>query len=469
MKRTRTALSVIGVLLGGILTGCGDSGGGKSDPIEQLSDAEAKAVAMASLAKVINQVVTAVDTVNDTVVTSRSMTVVAKTGVGNLPVGEPVRQVLLDRTARVLAGAKQRASSRAIAQHTDHDGSEVTAAEDGVVSADELAKYLVFKSRTGNAITYTVNPAVACDPDDTTCLSNLQRVTVVQTILTDDSGTIDARVDDRIVVTIGYASNELYLQFDLAEIRAIAETEGSTDFTDVSAFEGQLRLTLKILDETDGAEKVSIGFGIPRAIKIAGTQDGQNVSLDIAVSETVVALVADAGADTATVELGLSAVHLRYLDDLDLPNILHLGGLTGKFTFSADKLVATGVGIGGEAWHDDGANGTQDGKITMSNLDFTSDGASDLVTLDSALNVVVETLDPAASVATTAPASTALMWYEVTTTYEIYDVWEVTSGGPFAMTGTGARAGSLSVAAGSCFKENSVADVFPIEAATCPE
>jgi hypothetical protein len=464
MNRTRTSLAVLGILLGAILTGCGDSGGGGGDetppPTEGLTDEQAKAVAMESLASVINKVATAIDTVNDTVVTSRSMTVVAKTGVGNVPLSEPIKQVLVDRTRSAVTSARQRASARRVALHEGHD--------DGVVDADELAEYLVFKSRDGNAITYTLNPAVACDADDTTCLDRLERITLVQTIETDDSGTIDVRADDHNVVTIGYAANAIYLQIDLAELKTIAETEGETGFETVTAFEGQLRLTLTILNDTEGAEKVSIGFGNPKAIKVAGTDDGQNISLDVAASDTVLALIADAGADTAAIELGLGTVHLLY-SDAGIPNILHFGALTGVFTFSADKLVATGVGVGGEAYLDEGADGTKDDRVTMSNLDFTSDGTTELITFNSALDVKEESLDPAASLATTATAGTALESYEAwETPYDYYYVWKVAAGGPFAMNGSGTLDGSLSVTAGSCFRENPVSDVFPIVLAGCP-
>ncbi len=469
MLRARITFVAFGFIVGAILSGCGSSGGGNDggSPVTGLSDAEAKQVAMDSLAKIINTVATAVDSVDSTIMTARSTQVVAKTGVLNLPVADSMKQNILTQASKQLGAAKQRvaaARSRSAALHDGHG--PVTPKE--TVTANEIADYLVLQSRDGNVLTYTLNPATACDADDTTCLDNLARVTVVQTIAGADSGTLDIRVDNHIAFTIGYAASSIYLQIDLAELKAIAESEGTAEFSEVTAFEGQIRLTLAVQDATAGAEQISIGVGIPKAIKITGVQNKQNVGLDVAASDTVLELAADAGTDTATIKLGLGTLHLLYVDGA-APTVFHLGGLTGVFTFDADRLVATNVGVGGEIYSDAGADGTQDDRIQWTNLNFTVDGASNTLTLDSALDYNESHLAPASTLTATAPTGTGFVTYEIVPLSGIpYTVWNITAGGPLLVTGTGTLNSTLSVSAGMCFRENPVAGVFPVVTATCP-
>lgn len=436
------------------LTGCGDSGSS-----DKLSEEEARAAAMASLAKVLNTVATAVDSVNSTVVESAAMKVVADTGFVKVPVSSTLSNKVIARYRSLADQSTQRlkAARGRIALHGGAEGDT----HEGPVNQTELEEFLVFKGRDGNTITWGINADVACDAMDTSCQDATEAITLVQTVSSDTSGTLDVKINGSTLFTIGYAPDSIYVQIDLAELKNLAESNGTTTFDELTAFQGQLRLTLTVLDDTEGEEAVEVAFGIPQAIAIAGLDNGEGVSLDIAQSNKVLALAADAGTGTATIELGLGMVHLVYIDDVSQElSVAHIGALTGTLVINQTEMVATNIGVGDEIYDDKGSDGTKENRLQVSNFGFTVDIATANITLDATLDITAT--DETGSMRVQAPDGTVLHVDDAT------DITEVVSGGPVTFTGTGDMAGSLSATAGTCYLNDSAAVGFPITSVSCP-
>lgn len=476
-------MAAVLVSLGALaLSGCG---GSSSDDV---TGDTAKAAAVNALATTLNTAARAVNGATSGVDNANF-----KVTVGNrlmsVPVSEATKKKIvagLDENSKSFLNSNKQAARyyKSFASKNSSMAAVATESED-VVDTTELSKILVVSSTSGDTVTYTIDAAVVCEgeiePDLTECKTEAGKISVVQTV-NGSSGTLAIKYSDATVLTIGYTSNSVYFEADLAEWKKAAVASGEMVPTNITAFEGAFRVTITVENATVSQEKISIVLGITKAINIVDTTVGDVVDIKIDAAATAVSVAADNGADTATFMVGFGMIHAQGQEsDWDCSTlpcaetsysaITHFNALTGTFVVSDNTITATNVGIGGETYWDKNADGSKDERTLLSMLDFTVvSGTQNTLTFVKALNLSVSELGPDSSEATTAPAGTVLTYYDVpVATYPYYEeVTKVTAGGPYTVTGTGASAGTLTAAMGTCFKDSGT-DGFPLQATTCPE
>lgn len=369
----------------GTLTLVGCLGGGGDDKKTDVSVGEATAAATGSLATSINAAYNAINAVASD---STAVNVVLARGMVSVPASAKLKEQVLSR-ARSLAKSPlgSRMASRA--------GDIRAAAQTELVTDDTLAQFLGTATVDGNTVTYTLNADTICantddyytpENEETECREFMARISVVQTVVDSDTGTLTFKIDAAAPIVIGYDPSSIYLEVDLAQIKAAAVAMNPTATDDFSStFAGAIRLTLAINNATAGAESVAITLGVTTAIDIVGTGTDGDYSLQIAASDDLFEVSADAGAGTATVSVDVGEVHFEFPseDDITLaitPALFHLGGLTGSLTLgdAGSLLTGTNVGITEELYYDsDTGNGSvKEELVTLPAFDFEIHGGS---------------------------------------------------------------------------------------------
>jgi hypothetical protein len=471
MKQLHVLASAVLLPLTLILGGCGDSGGD-----DKLSDSEAKSAGISALAAAVNATAAAMES---SIADSDATNVTADTGLLKLRVDSATKKRIVARYQQVLGVAKKRAATLRARSPSLHTDSGIVAASE-VVDEEELDALLVLSNRDGDVLTYSLNADHWCEgeigADLAACIDDAKKISVVQTLDGDTSGTFAILINGHTLLVIGYASDSVYVEVDFAEIKLVLESTGDWDpDSEVTAFQGKIRLAVAVANVTAGQEKATVTLSVPAAINVGGVdaESGKDVSVTIAATSKLIEVMGDAGTDTASISLGVGVIDAKYPDEESLGDLMgtvvyhdveeHIGGLTGTITVTHDTLTATGLGVGDGIYSK--TDGVKDSELTMDELDLTVTGVDDTVSFDKALNLYE--MDEKGTLTETAPAGTKVKLYEVADVNgDYYTVSKVTAVGPYVMTGAGGRMGSLSVAVGQCFME--IDSPFPWQMTTCP-
>lgn len=235
-----------------------------------------------------------------------------------------------------------------------------TSLEHDVKEQLDVLMYTV-ESSDGTVTVYKPNAERLCagmapeeEGADEDCVSWIaDNVRVVQRVAAMDQGTLEIKIDDYTFLVIGYAPNSVYLELDLAQLRAIdgvlsQASGGEPGFSDGDTVEGVLRLTLTRTGEESG----SILFSIPQAVTI-DHEGADALHLLFAATDRAVELVVDGQARTGTLGLGFTRIELSttsvHLYETTMTQ-LALSGITGEFSFAggeSETMTATGVGLRG--------------------------------------------------------------------------------------------------------------------------
>lgn len=484
MLNLRKVMAVAASLGAMTLVGCLGGGGGGDDKKTDVTSGEATAAATASLANSINAAYNAINAVASD---SAAVNVVVGRGMVSIPAAPKLKEQIL---ARARAFTKSPLASRISGRVALQEGEVHSNTETEVVSADVLAQFLGTPVVDGNTLTYPLNADTLCaDADDpyttgneeTECRTFVARISIVQTVADDDTGTLAFVIDDAAPITIGYDTNAVYLEVDLAEIKAAAiaiDPDTAGDFG--TAFEGALRVTLTVENATAGAESVAITVGVTTPINLAGTSSDGDYSLSIAASSDLFEISADAGAGSATVSVDVGEVHFTFPDTTDIvttPGLLHLGGLTAALSLSNGGNILTGsnIGITSELYYDSNTSvlPAKELSMTLPAFGFVANGTTDTIEITTSAGLdfdmaddYVGTVDDG-TFAFTAPMGTQIMVMEDMDGMVTYMVMD----GSVTATGTGIYedGGPINATPTSnpCYDDN-VATYFPLQTVSCP-
>jgi len=497
-------------LCGGLLLlgACSDSGGGGGGG----GDAGANSEKVASARSVaINSISNTVDTSVDSISTVVNNSATAEALVGTSTAEVAVASVLgQDFSAQANAIVKSLGSGsnnriKPMMSHMPDVSGGDTIVSDAIM--ERLAGIMGEGTLEGDVIVYRPNVEELCGEPMTgsmdeynSCRDFLLHVSVEQRLISDTEGTLTFKFDTFGPFVVGYASNSVYFETVLADLRdALAaidaflltnEEMSAADKTDLHTFSGTLRLTMNRLDDQHG----SIVVSIPQAIDISGTTNGQFDSFKVAATNKVFAMEANGLTNQASISFGLGAVALvTAIEDMDNPSIMlpmlfDLAGLEGAFEFDitndGDVIVASNVGLGGSPMTID-VNGTEALNVSMDTMGFTVNGDQHSVTLDSDMDIALSILNVNALFADlfdspaqqidgydtslqgtlqlTAPASTVFLDHMGLAS----GITEITQGGPFTAIGSGHFMGNVTVNQSQCFSEPMVGD-FPVMVVDCP-
>lgn len=384
-------MAAVLVSLGALaLSGCGSS----SDDSSTTNVETAKAAAAASLAKALNAAANSISTVTDN---STATDVVVGKRV-KIPLNARTQAEVLNRFKKISASP----ALRAVTAGRSENGTAALATATATVTEDELKKYFGTATQVGNTITYTLNADAVCDDpymtvdEETECRETASHITLVQTVVDATTGTLTIKVKTAAPLVIGYAPASVYLEINLAEIKAAAIALDSTSVEEFPAtMVGAVRLTVTVSNATAGAESAAVKLGITTAINVAGSGADGTYNLQMAAADKLFEIAADVAAKTATVTVGVGLVHFEFPAYHDVllamrPSLFHLGGLTGTFVMdnTTQMLTGTNVGITGDGLHtDDDTSDEFDGSmVTLTPFNFTVNGETSLVTFTTALD-----------------------------------------------------------------------------------
>lgn len=468
-------ISVAALALAGCL-------GGSDDKKEESTPETPKAAATARLALAVNSAVSAISSVTES---STAVNILVADGMVAIPATPKLKEQILSRARSFTASPLGRRFSGRVALHAD----EVHAESEMGITDDYIADFLGVGVESGNTITYPLNAATFCadeynDPytpenEVTECYAEAALISVVQTVVDDNTGTLTIKIGDAAPIVIGYGANEVYLEVDFAEVKAAATAMGA-EIQFGTTVEGAVRLTLEVINSTAGSESVAITLGVTTAINLAGTDSDGAFSLQIDASDDLFQISADAGAGSATVSLDVGQIHFTFPETADVivtPGLFHLGGLTGSVTLSngGDTLTGTNIGITGEFYYDSNTSDppAKELTITLPAFGFVVDGPTSTIEITSSagfdLDLADDFVDPAddGTLAMTAPMGTEIMVMEDMYGMVTYMVMD----GSVNVTGTGTwnDGGPINATStsNSCFDDD-VMTLFPFQTADCP-
>ncbi len=315
---------------------------------------------------------------------------------------------------------------------SSHESSPTAAIEQQLL--DALNLFFNSGTRSGDTITYDPDEVTMCndavlglvpglvesidpsvDPDSidtsdaiTECIDLYEHVTMVLTILGEEQGTLDFKMYDFILITVGYSTDESYAQFDLAQFMSIIEAIGNDqdppeDPELPSVFQGVVRLTNTVLGEEHGKVRLSI----EQSINIVDDSEELDTSIEIAQTPKIFELEANGITNTASVEVALAAIELLFpIDDInddEQQAELSINGLTLKADLVNDgnELVATNIGLGNAPLLFNVVDLTsfiitddpEDLKLSLDNFGFTINGTDETITLTSFFDALLEIED----------------------------------------------------------------------------
>jgi len=470
-KKTAAVLVSLGALA---LAGCGSSSDSNSST--PVSVDTAKAAAAASLAKAINAAVKAVSTVvNDSTATN----VVLGKGVMNFPLSARVQADVLSQFKKISASPALRAVTTARAVN-GLAAAATTPTTD--VTDDEIKQYFGTPTQVGNTITWTINADAKCaDPfmtvtEKAQCRARIAHFTLVQTVEDADTGTLTIKVDTTALLVIGYDTSTVYLEINLAGIKAVGVLDGAASADLPATLVGAVRLTVTVKNATAGAESAAIKLGITTAINVASTLINGPYNLQMAVADKLFEIAADAAAKTATLTVGVGLVDVDYhfTDNFGThPSKFHLGGLTGTFELTSTTLTATNVGISNMKADNDTADveSATGSTATLAPFDFTVNGATSVVTFTKALSFQV-TNDFAGTVDDGGVTASAIVDTEVKVIKNVDgSTTNQVMAGSVSITGTGnlADGGPINAtpSSNSCFTDDYLTS-FGLKVVACP-
>ncbi|MDH5547701.1 MAG: hypothetical protein OEZ43_19155 [Gammaproteobacteria bacterium] len=164
--------------------------------------------------------------------------------------------------------------------------------------------------KDGNTVTYRIQESV-CDDTDTAedkadCLEAREHLSLVIVLNSENAGILSLKYDTFVPLSVGYSSDEWFVQISLTDIAATAKqletdlaltAEEVADIDLPDTFKGAVRMSMQVPD----ANTVKTAFGIIEAIDIDDTDSyGTKTFLDIAVAE-----VLNVSVNTATRELSV--------------------------------------------------------------------------------------------------------------------------------------------------------------------
>jgi len=327
-------------------------------------------------------------------------------------------------------------------------------------------------TRNGNTITIDPDETAICLEQETTSQSNCEQLLADMTVrmdaASDKSGTIQYLFRGEVFQVVDYSpiagSYETHLSgvhkmlTRLSEIDPLAESAPQT-------MTGILRFEAVVLNATSGSESGTMTISVKDAVKVIDSATGADISI---APSTLFKMTANAGANTASFEVGIGALAVASrVEDLAGNPLqkLAMQGMTAKATISqnGDVLTVSNVGLG---------NGplvvTVDSmeamRATLDTFGFTVNQNSNSITLNgdlnysAAINNVLGFIDPsqshnnAASYTVTAASDTKFT--------EVVDgLLRVVSGGPLTVSyditeGVNSATGTVNVQQGQCIGEN---------------
>jgi len=237
------------------------------------------------------------------------------------------------------------------------------------------------------------------------CTDLLEDLTIVLTILGEESGILAIKMYDFTFLTIGYSTNESYAELDLAQMKSIIEAIGdeqvpAEDPDLPSTFEGVIRLTNTIL----GTDHARVTLSFEESIKIVDDSEDKETSILLSKAAKVIEFEANANDNTASVEVALAAIEAFFpIDDVNEEEQqaeLSIDGLTMKanLTSSGDQLVVTNIGLGNAPLLFNIVDLTSfiisddpnDLELTLENFGFNIDGTEESITFSSLFDATLE-------------------------------------------------------------------------------
>jgi len=365
-----------------------------------------------------------------------------------------------------------------------------------------LTQLISNPSRDAGTITYKPDPVLTCQqsvfdqvfaPDlaeQAQCEALVSRIELVQTITSDTSGTVAYRFDGSEPLVLGYTSISAYIEVDLAQLKSAVESimmvvNPSAPTELPVTFNGVIRVT-----ETElGANAASITVGVTEGINIDGMFDGQQATFTLAPTDKLLEIIADADAQTGSVELSVGAISALFpvQDDASMTVLageLSLAALTGRFDLdnNTQTLSVTNFGIGDQPFTVK-VDGQEAVRLALDTLSMTLNGNEANFETGLSINLFANnisgilddfldmtTMPVMGTLALAAPAGTVFLDVQDPTN-PMMDITQVMSGGPLTVMGTDSFEGSLTAMAGTCFTETQPAMMmtgFLFEAVTCP-
>jgi len=236
------------------------------------------------------------------------------------------------------------------------------------------------------------------------CVDMYEEVTVVLTILGDESGSLAIKMYNFTLLTIGYSTDESYAEFDLAQLKSIIEAIGDDQFPPEdpelpSTFEGVIRLTNSVL----GTDHAKMRLSFEESINIVDDSDDSKTSILLSKTDKVIELEANGNDNTASAEIALAAIEALFpiddVNEVEQEAELFINGLTlrADLTSGGDQLVVTNISLGSSPMlfnivdlssfiiTDD----PKDMELTMESFGFNIDGTEETITFSSLFNAVL--------------------------------------------------------------------------------
>ena len=337
------------------------------------------------------------------------------------------------------------------------------------------AFHLIFNTPTqvGNVITYTVK-AEFCDDGFSTnseiqeCINVLNTVTVVLTVLSDTSGTLEIKINNNVPLSYSYSSTRIQLTTDLNAIKQSAETFSHLlEFDDTTnSFPATFKGKFGVYVELKSANAVELGMSIPEAIDIDGFIDGEAIKVSMASSNKVFAIAANDLTSTADIELGMGALFAMFTDEYNDLFELDIPGFTGVLSIDIknDSANIANFGVGSSPITID-INNQRALEMKIAKINGVLDGTDETFRLISDLDVSLtasnihedmneifdDSFDTSLTGSLSITASNGLVFSNPEADDPLDDVTRIDTGGPLTITGSGYFSFNESVTTGECF------------------
>ena len=237
------------------------------------------------------------------------------------------------------------------------------------------------------------------------CQDFYKDITVELTILGEESGTLVIKMYGFTLLTIGYSVDESYAELDLAQIKSIIEAvdndQGLAEDPDLpGTMEGVVRLTNTVL----GTDHTRMTLSFEESINIVDDSGDKETSVQLASTDRVIELEANANDNTASFEMSLATIEALYPadddDGVEQQAELYIDGLTllAELSSSGDQLVVSNISLGNRPMLLDIIAPTTfiitddptDLELTMSNFGFSINGTEASITFNGLFDAMMD-------------------------------------------------------------------------------
>ena len=349
-------------------------------------------------------------------------------------------------------------------------------------------------TQEGNVITYSFKTDVCDDGSASStpteiqnCIELLNDVTVVFTVLSETSGTVDIKIDNFIPLSYSYSSTRIQMTVDLNAIKQSSETFAHLfEFDDTTnSFPATFKGKVGIYAELTTTHSVELGMNIPESVDIDGSLDGETIKISMSSTSKYFAIGANDLTSTANIELGIGTLIAMYTDEMGDLFELDIPGFTGELSIDikSESATVSNFGVGSTPITYD-INGDRALALKIEKFDGVLSGVEETFTLSTDLDISLtasnihedmneifdESTNSALSGSFSITASSGLEISNPEADSLLDDVTRIDAGGPLTMVGSGYFLMNESISTGECFIwEDGLNDTFSsgFEKGTC--